>query len=134
LLKLAHVRRPRRAREWSDGKAVTFIVTLAAHRSVTLAAVRAGMSRKSAYALKHRDSGFAAAWNSALAAAASGQAKLKGDTKVHDPPIGGPQGNSAALPHTRSHDEQMRDLFFASLANRPSDSAQRPLADLAPRP
>ncbi|HEU4704677.1 MAG TPA: hypothetical protein VFS45_03065 [Sphingomicrobium sp.] len=59
--------RPRRTREWSNAKAVTFIVTLAAHRSVTLAAARAGMSRKSAYALKGRDAAFAAAWKTALA-------------------------------------------------------------------
>ena len=60
-------RRPRRPHEWSNAKAVTFIVTLAALRSVTLAAARAGMSRKSAYALKGRDPAFAAAWRAALA-------------------------------------------------------------------
>jgi hypothetical protein len=61
--------RPRRSHEWSDANIVTFIVTLAARRSVTLAAARAGMSRKAAYALKRRDSGFAAAWSAALASA-----------------------------------------------------------------
>lgn len=62
-------RRPRRAHEWSDARIVTFIVTLAAYRSVTLAAARAGMSRKSAYALKGRNPAFAAAWLAALASA-----------------------------------------------------------------
>ena len=62
--------RPRRPHEWSNVKAVTFIVTLAALRSVTLAADRAGMSRKSAYALKSRDPAFAAAWVAALGSAA----------------------------------------------------------------
>jgi hypothetical protein len=59
--------RLRRPHEWSGAKIVTFIVTLAAQRSVTLAAAQSGMSRKAAYALKRRDPAFAAAWNSALA-------------------------------------------------------------------
>lgn len=71
MLQLARTRRPRRGGEWTESKAVTFIVTLAASRSVTLAAARAGMSRKSAYALKGRDARFAAAWTAALAASAS---------------------------------------------------------------
>ena len=71
MLHLVRTRRPRRAGEWTEAKAVTFIVTLAASRSVTLAAARAGMSRKAAYALKHRDPRFAAAWQTALAAATS---------------------------------------------------------------
>jgi len=57
---LSRPRRARRSSDWSPAKAVTFIVTLAAHRSVTLAAAEAGMSRKSAYALKVRDPAFAA--------------------------------------------------------------------------
>lgn len=57
--------RARRRHEWSHAKAVTFIVTLAATRSVTLAAQEAGMSRKSAYALKARDPAFAMVWNAA---------------------------------------------------------------------
>jgi hypothetical protein len=116
VLNLSHSRRTRRAGEWTDGKAVTFIVTLAAHRSVTLAAARAGMSRKAAYALKRRDCGFAAAWKSALAVAAAAPSKLKGDTEVHNPPIGGPLGNSVALPRDRSLDARKRDFFFAGLA------------------
>ena len=62
---LSRPRRPRRANKWNAGAAVTFIVTLAAGRSVALAARAAGMSRKSAYALRGRDPAFAAAWNAA---------------------------------------------------------------------
>ena len=56
--------------EWTDVKAVTFIVTLAASRSVTVAAARVGMSRKAAYALRNRDGAFAMGWDAALAARA----------------------------------------------------------------
>jgi hypothetical protein len=67
---LSRPRRPRRSGEWTPAKAVTFIVTLAATRSVTLAAREAGMSRKSAYGLKARDPAFAAAWAAAVKAGA----------------------------------------------------------------
>lgn len=60
--------RTRRTHEWTRAKAVTFIVTLAKVRSVTLAARASGMSRKSAYALKARDIAFASAWAEALGA------------------------------------------------------------------
>jgi hypothetical protein len=63
---LSPPRRPRRSGEWTPDKAVTFIVTLAATRSVTLATREAGMSRKSAYALKARDPAFAAAWTAGV--------------------------------------------------------------------
>ena len=63
---LSTPRRLPRPNEWARGKAVTFIVTLAATRSVTLAAREAGMSRKSAYALKARDAAFGQAWDAAL--------------------------------------------------------------------
>jgi len=68
LIHLSRPRRPRRSGEWTQGRAVTFIVTLAAARSVTLAARAAGMSRKAAYALRSRDPAFASAWNAAIAA------------------------------------------------------------------
>ena len=134
MLNRSHSRHPRRAGEWTDGKIVTFIVTLAAHRNVTLAAARAGMSRKSAYALRHRDSGFAAAWQSALAATALTPAKLKGNTEVHNPPVAPPQGNTVAVRGDREKDAQIRDLFFANLANRLADSAPPALARMASRP
>ena len=57
--------RPRRSGEWTEGKAIAFIVTLAATGIVTLAAREAGMSRKSAYALKRRDPLFASSWETA---------------------------------------------------------------------
>jgi hypothetical protein len=74
---LSRPRRPLRSGEWTPAKAVTFIVTLAATRSVTLAAREAGMSRKSAYALKARDPAFAAAW--AAAAKAGARVSMHGD-------------------------------------------------------
>jgi cobalamin biosynthesis protein CbiG len=74
---LSRPRRPLRSGEWTPAKAVTFIVTLAATRSVTLAAREAGMSRKSAYGLKARDPAFAAAW--AAAAKAGARVSRHGD-------------------------------------------------------
>ena len=65
---LSRPRRPRRSGEWTPDRAVTFIVTLAASRSVTLAARKARMSRKAAYALKGRDPAFAFAWAAAMRA------------------------------------------------------------------
>lgn len=82
---LSRPRRPHRSGEWTPDRAVTFIVTLAASRSVTLAARAAGMSRKSAYGLKARDRAFAAAWTAAVRAGAA--SSLQGDKveEVHEP-------------------------------------------------
>ena len=77
-------RRPRRSNEWSTGKAVTFIVTLAATRCVTLAARSAGMSRKSAYALKARDPVIVEAWNTVLATASA--KRTQGDRQTRAAP------------------------------------------------
>jgi len=85
---LSRPRRPRRAGEWTAAKAVTFIVTLAASRSVTLAARAAGMSRKSAYALKDRDPAFAAAWAAAIKASRQGDKADKADTPATPPAHG----------------------------------------------
>jgi hypothetical protein len=84
-------RRPGRSGEWTFDKAVTFIITLAAMRSVTLAARRAGMSRESAYALKHRNPTFAVACTAAVRAP-------QGDKvdEVDEPPVSTGQGD--ALP------------------------------------
>ena len=124
--------RPARAGEWSGDKAVTFIVTLAASDNVTLAAARAGMSRKSAYALKRRDPAFAAAWKKALQANDKRRAlaQSKGDEgdQLHNPPVGPPKGNSNAHPASRSQDAALRDSFFAALANRHPDLAAVVLA------
>ena len=103
---LSRPRRPHRFGEWTSDRAVTFIVTLAASRNVTLAARAAGMSRKSAYALRGRDSVFAAAWNAALSA------RREGDEvdEVDDPRFLSIRGNR------RAADERLRDAFFARLA------------------
>ena len=55
MVRLSPSRRPRRSGEWTEANAVTFIVTLVATQSVTLAAAAARMNRKSAYALKVRN-------------------------------------------------------------------------------
>jgi hypothetical protein len=114
------ISRPRRARrqhEWSADKAVTFIVSLAASGSVTLAAKRAGMSRKSAYALKARDSAFAAAWGEAVRARA---VPAEGDKahKADRPPSRPGGGDRLSAPARRPPTALERDLFFAQLARR----------------
>ena len=96
MLHLAPTRRPRRAGEWTEAKAVTFIVTLAASRSVTLAAARAGMSRKPAYALKRRDARFAAAWLAALAASAPTRHEGAKVDEVYDHGVRRAQVNKSA--------------------------------------
>lgn len=133
-------RRAHRPGEWTRLKAVTFIVTLAATRCVTLAATSAGMSRKSAYALKARDCAFSDAWHSALIASAPSRQGIEVD-EVEDPPVRLSQGDTprGAAPSTssnrqrrnRRHDDAARDLFFARLAatHQPSLS---PAADLLP--
>ena len=148
---LSPSRRPRRSGEWSPPRAVTFIVTLAATGSVTLAARAAAISRKSAYALKARDPAFAAAW--AEAAKASARASVQGDKvhEVHEPPYSTGQGdrrsarvsserafaglltqlrNSAALapaprPNRRGHDD-IRTIFFCGIGG----SGMLPLASI----
>ncbi len=136
---LSNPRRQRRSREWTQGKAVTFIVTLAATRSVTLAARAAGMSRKAAYALKSRDAAFAHAWKVATAANRAGdKAKEMGGT-----PVSPTQGNTPTPatrsiwstarrdPQARKVDEALRERFFARLLALQADSAavapRRPL-------
>jgi hypothetical protein len=79
---LSRPRRCRRAHEWSDAAAVTFVVTLAATRSVTLAARAARKSRQSAYVVRERDAAFAAAWASALRAGQGDKVE-----EVEDPPV-----------------------------------------------
>ena len=126
-------RRPARAGEWSGDKAVTFIVTLAATTSVTLAAARAGMSRKSAYALKRRDPAFAAAWDEAVRAGDNPPVAIRprGDKvdRLYNPPVMPPKGNGRA---DRDRDEEWRDSFFAALATRHPDLAAARLADIVP--
>ena len=105
-------RRPPRPGEWSRGKAVTFIVTLAATQSVTLAAREAGMSRKSAYAFRARDAAFAQAWAVALDA---GRAKAaEGDKAKHAAPS--TSSTRQSVVGAVRQDAARRDLFFARLA------------------
>jgi len=118
---LSKSRRPHRAGEWSSALAVTFIVTLAATRSVTLAARAAGMSRKSAYALKDRDPAFASAWSAALAAAEQQRRESYKADKVDTPP-------ARPLEGYRSPSRAGDDRAFASLLAALHDSAS-----LAPR-
>ena len=76
LARSRHTRqRPDSFHQWSNARVVTFIVTLAAQGNVTLAARQAGMSRKSAYALKDRDPVFASAGQAALGARSTGPAR-----------------------------------------------------------
>ena len=122
--------RPRRNGEWSGSKALIFIVTLAAHRSVTLAAREAGMSRKSAYALKARDPAFAEAWGEALKNARNAR---QGDEvqEVHNPRTSLSQGDKtrrtassrSSTVQLRRIEELRRDRFFARLAATRTPSA-----------
>lgn len=132
MLQLARTRRPRRPGEWTEAKAVTFIVTLAASRSVTLAAARAGMSRKSAYSLKRRDALFAAAWNTAFLVPAFNP--IEGDKvdEVHSPPFRRRKGYNDTEPGDRTGDTRGR--FLAGPANRTSDSRAARLARARPLP
>jgi len=128
---LSRPRRARRVHEWTETKAVTFIVTLAAAESVTLAARAAGISRRSAYALKARDPAFAAAWMAAVNARSA--ARREGDKadKTDRPPSARREGDIRAPRGGERPDAFARDLFFAELARRNRDSAG--LAGRAPR-
>ena len=87
---LSRTRRPRRPGEWTPENAVTFIVTLAATGSVTLAAQTAGMSRKSAYALKKRDPAFDYAWVAAMRASEGNKVE-----EVEGPSVSPRYGNAS---------------------------------------
>lgn len=123
--------RPRIRRDgWTNGKRVTFFVTLAATGSVTSACASVGLSRKSAYALRKRDRTFASLWERGLAMA------LKARRDAHVPhaegnktrPTIGPATPSSGVkpaPPDRALAENERDLFFAALGKR---SARRIVA------
>ena len=124
---LSRPRRTPRNGEWSGGKAVIFIVTLGATGSVTLAARSAGMSRKSAYALRSRDSAFAQAWNAALAV--KPPTRTEGDKAKR----AAPSNSSSSMPSAleAKHEEMRRGRFFALLRARVRESerlAARPAA------
>jgi hypothetical protein len=129
---LSRPHRPRRSGEWSSAKAVTFIVTLAATQSVTLAARKVGMSRKSAYALRSRDPAFAAAWDAAGKAertAGKGYKVAEVEGCANSPNQGdrsvGPAPSiwsTAQRDAARHMDAMRRDRFFARLAQLSADS------------
>ena len=127
---LSRPRRPHRSGEWTEGSAVVFIVTLAATRSVTLAARAARMSRNSAYALKSRDPAFAAAWDAALNAHRRRPGQGDKVKEVEGPPISPIQSpanttsRSPAAARGRCKDDRRRDAFFAQLV----DAHRKPLA------
>lgn len=119
---LSRPRRPRRSGEWTEAKAVTFIVTLAASQSVTLAARRAGVSRKSAYALKSRDPAFAAGWSAALGASAGRRREGNKAREACDPGFRRPKGNSRRPLQDLEFDAILRADFFAGLSAPARDS------------
>ena len=134
LLRLSRTRRPSRQGEWNERNAVTFIVTLAAQRNVTLAARAAGMSRKAAYALRNRNSDFAAAWEAAYRAGSRMDRRPAprlpvGDkgNELHNPPVRTPHRNSATLPQDFS-------WFYETLAKWRGESALPPLASASTLP
>jgi hypothetical protein len=104
----------------TDCKRVTFIVTLAASGSVTFAGASAGLSRKSACALKKRDNAFASLWLRALEAEkASHRGPVKGDTA-------NPR-DTVDIVNLRAPDRSIvsagRDRFFANLQLRLSGAS-----------
>lgn len=131
---MSRPRRPRRSGEWTDAKAVTFIVTLAARRSATLAAARAGMSRKSAYALRARDPAFAAAWVAAWDAGDKGVRQGDKGDEVYNPPVRPPLGDSVTQRCARSAPADISNLDFESLLALLRDSDPRALARACPLP
>ena len=124
---LSRPRRARRSGEWTSERAVTFIVTLGTSRCVTLAARAAGMSRKSAYALKNRDPAFAAAWRAALQVGEAARVKAQ--------LCPARQGNSqsGASPSTLSTSMPRRSLEAASAEREEFFARLRESAALAPR-
>jgi hypothetical protein len=105
-----------RADGWTHSRRVTFCVTLAASGSVTFAAASAGLSRKSAYALKKRDAAFASLWNRSLSAAMAARQEIcrraaKGN-EFHATPD---PRQSINFINRRKADIAERDRFFASL-------------------
>jgi hypothetical protein len=132
LILLSRPFRPNRPHEWSKGKAVTFIVTLAATRSVTLAAKAAGMSRKAAYALKSRDPAFAHAWKVAAGARPQSARKAPAEGNKANPAARSIWSTGRRHPRDRRAEEALRDRFLARLAALQSDSAS--VARRAPLP
>jgi len=128
LLRLSRARRARRTGEWTERDAVTFIVTLAALRNVTLAARASGMSRKSAYALRARDPAFAEAWEAAYRAGSQLERRL-----APRPPVGDKADETDTPPSPPRHGDSARpdyDIrwFHGRRAQKRGESARPPLA------
>ena len=107
---------PTRHDGWTKPRRVTFLVTLAASGNVTFAAAAAGLSRKSAYALRKRNGAFASLWDRSLAAATAARAEVRRraaeGNKAHARPAPRRQVN---LVNRRDADASERDRFFQSL-------------------
>ena len=128
LLHLPRTCRPRRKGEWTESKVVTFIVTLAALRSVTFAARAAGMSRKSAYALRDRDPAFAAAWEAACAAGASPSVQGDKGDEGNDPRVAPRLGSTRRRRRANAARAELSDYFSGLFANRLRQPCAAPLA------
>lgn len=134
MLLLSRPRRQRRASDWTSARAVTFVVTLAAHRSVTLAAARAGMSRKSAYALKGRDAAFAAAWDQAVTVGTGRSRQGDKAHETHNPRFAHPRGNRRRVVNPADPGLDLYKYFLEIFANRDRDSDGPSLAAMPARP
>ena len=108
---------------WTNGRRVTFFVTLAATGSVTFAAGSVGMSRKSAYALRKRDATFASLWERAIAMRRS-TTRARPNKGNKSPPAAGLATPSTSINIATAESE--RNLFFASLQKRLSGASLRP--------
>jgi len=108
---------------WTNGRRVTFFVTLAATGSVTFAAASVGLSRKSAYALKKRDTTFASLWERALTMAGKARPAAcphRAEGNGNRVPI------ASATPSTGvNRAAAERDRFFAGLEKRLSGATSR---------
>jgi hypothetical protein len=119
-----NITRTTRRDGWTNGRRVTFFVTLAATGSVTFAAASVGLSRKSAYALKKRDKTFASLWERGLTMAGKARSAAR-------PRRSQGNGNRTAIasvaPSTGVNlAEAERDRFFAVLEKRLSGASSRP--------
>jgi hypothetical protein len=116
---------------WTNGKRVTFFVTLAATGSVTLAAASVGMSRKSAYALKKRDRTFSSLWDRGLAMAGKARRNARpphaeGDKSDAPANRATPSNGVKLADPDRALAEADRDRFFAALQMRHSGASLHP--------
>ena len=111
---------PIRSDGWTPDRRVTFCVTLAASGSVTFASASAGLSRKSAYALRKRDDGFASLWDQSLEAARAARRKVRRGIRKGNEIEARPKPRQPVNFINRLQaDAARRDRFFAALESRP---------------